>query len=230
MPESRRPGSDIGPLRKPASARAAEAEDEFGALLRIGTRVAVRRGQTLFHQGDPARCLFRVVSGAIRSSRILSDGRRQIGDFFLSGDFFGFGATDVLSHSAEAIVDTAVSAYPHKALEGMLLQQPRLGRALLAVMSCRLADAQQRMVMLGCKTAEERVATFLIAMAERCGEGDVVHLPMTRADIADHLGLTAETVSRVLTKLRTDGLIAVHAAGEMHIIDREALKELAEGS
>lgn len=230
MPDVRHARAEIARLQRPLPAQSTQPAREFAALDRSATAVAVRHGRTLFHEGDPARCFFRVISGAVRSCRLLPDGRRQIGDFFLPDDFFGFGAADVYLHSAEAIVNTALVAYPRKLLDGALLGQARFVRALLTIMSRRLTDTQQQMVLLGRKTAEERVATFLLGMSERCGEGDHVRLPMTRADIADHLGLTIETVSRVLTKLRADGLIALRASSDVRFIDRDALAELAEGN
>ncbi len=230
VPHVRHARADIPRLQRLLPAHSTQTAREFAALDRSTTAVAVGHGRTLFHEGDPARYFFRIVSGAVRSCRLLPDGRRQIGDFFLPDDFFGFGAADVYLHSAEAIVDTSLIAYPRKLLDGTLPGPARFARALLTIMSRRLADAQQQMVLLGRKTAEERVATFLLGMSERCGDCNHIQLLMTREDIADHLGLTTETVSRTLTKLRADGFISFRAPSDIHFIDRDALMELAEGS
>jgi CRP/FNR family transcriptional regulator len=223
------PGSNVVRLQRPNFVSSAEATGEFTELSRMETLVAVRGGRTLFHEGDPARRFFRVISGTIRTCRLLADGRRQIGDFFLPGDFFGFGATDTYLHSAEAIVGTTLSAYPLWRSDGMLQNQPRLTSELLRIMLRRLADAQDRMAVLGRKTARERIATFLLAMEERCREGDHIHLPMPRADIADHLGLSRETVSRVMTGLCARELITLNAANDIRLLDRAALAALADG-
>jgi CRP/FNR family transcriptional regulator len=108
-------------------------------------------------------------------------------------------------------------------------EEPAVGRCLLSVAARHLVAAHQQMLLLGRKTAEERIASFLLAMAERSG-GERFVLPMTRADIADYLGLTIETVSRIFTQLRTDGLIALRGTSEVVIADREALEDIADGT
>jgi CRP/FNR family transcriptional regulator, anaerobic regulatory protein len=214
----------------PARQASRDSARDLQALDAIATTITLRRGQALFHEGDPVRSYFRVGSGAIRCSRVLPDGRRQIGDFFLPGDFFDLGAAEIYLHTAEAIADTVLATYRRTALDRAVDEQPRLGRAMLAMMSRRLADTQYWMVVLGRKSAEERVATFLLSMIERCGSGDHLHLPMTRTDMADHLGLTTETVSRTLTKFRMEGVIALKAASDVQVLDHDALTESAEGA
>jgi len=215
---------------RPAAIRAIAATGGFSGLDGIAATVLVQRGQTLFFEGDPARSCFRVVTGAVRSSRLLADGRRQVGDFFLPDDFFGFGHTGTYRSSAEAITDTALISYPRKLLDATVEEQPGLGRALFAMVSGRLADAHLQMLLLGRMNAEQRVATFLLALSERCRTGDVVRLPMTREDIADHLGLTIETVSRTISKLAASGLIVLRTSNNIRILDRDALEDLAEGT
>jgi len=191
--------------------------------------LAIATGNTLFHEGDRARRFFRMISGAVRSCRLLPDGRRQIDDFFLSGDFFGFGTGTTYSHSAEAIVGSTLLAYPLAPLDRLISDRPQVTRDLLLMMSRRLTEAQRHMDTVGRKAAGERIAIFLLEMARRCGGEDHVHLPMPRSDIADYLALSRETVSRVMTKFRRRGLIGLPAADEVVIVNRDALAALAEG-
>jgi CRP/FNR family transcriptional regulator, anaerobic regulatory protein len=211
------------------SSPAARADD-LAALNRIGTRVSLRRGETLFREGDEARHYFKVVTGAMRTCRLLPDGRRYVGRFLLGGDFLGLEADGTYRFTVEAVTDAAAMCYSRAAVERLVEQQPQLARRLLDLMSNSLSIAQAQMMVLGRKNATERVASFLLAMAEREGEGDTVSLPMTRADIADHLGLSTETVSRTFTALRADRIIKLLGAGQVVMRRPGALEELADGA
>ncbi|MBB6251113.1 helix-turn-helix domain-containing protein [Nitrospirillum iridis] len=217
-----RPANVGAPERSDAMAREVSAQGGRPIPIIIG------RGQALFQEGDPAGFFYHVLNGTLRSSRILLDGRRHISEFHMVGDFFGFGGADRHANSAEAVIDTTVAPYPRALLDGFPVGKKHLMHTLLADMTRRLAKAQRQVMLLGRKTADERVAAFLLEMAVRSGSEINVHLPMSRGDIADHLGLTTETISRTLTKLHGLGLIARRAAADIDLIDRPALVRLAE--
>ena len=207
----------------------ADEADDLSALDRIGLLVAARRGQVIFQAGDLSRHIFRVMSGLVRTSRRFADGRRQVVNFYLPNDFLGLGAPVVHHYSAEAIADTMLMAYARRSLEAFLVEQPHIGDALFRLLSRRLNDAQQRAVDLGRKTAAERIVSFLLGMAERKGATGYLELPMTRRDIADHLCLTVETVSRILARLQAERLIACLDARAIRLVDRAAMAARAEG-
>jgi CRP-like cAMP-binding protein len=225
-----------GRARQPAPPAGFPAAAAHGAnaglaeLDRIGSPVTLKRGETLFYEGDPADAYYKVVSGAVRSCKLLADGRRQIGQFFLANDMFGLGRETSSLFSAEAVTDAVLLRYPRQQVDRLVAQDPAVGRCLLSVAARHLVAAHQQMLLLGRKTAEERIASFLLTMAERSGTDGRFALPMTRADIADYLGLTIETVSRSFTQLRNDGLIALRGTSEVAIVDREALEDLADGT
>jgi CRP-like cAMP-binding protein len=201
---------------------------EIAALDRIGTVVSLRRDQALFHEGDPARDLFKVVTGAVRSCRLLTDGRRQISAFALPGDFIALELADTYGSTAEAVSDATVMRYSRHAVERVAQQQPRLGNYLLGLIYGELSAAQSQMMLLGRKSAAERLASFLLTMADRNGIADRVSLPMTRSDIADHLGLTTETVSRIFGQFKSEGVIRLDTCSEVVWKNRGVLEVLAE--
>jgi len=201
--------------------------DEFASLDRLGAVQTLKRDDTLFHEGDAAQYYFKVVQGAVRSCKLLRDGRRHVGDFFLPGDFIGLDAESDYMFTAEAIADTIVVRYARRSVEALAAQEPKVGRRLLAIACRSLNAARQHMLLLSRKTAEERIATFLMGIADKKG-GNEVTLPMTRTDIGDHLGLTMETVSRALAHLKSEGVIELKSSHNVRIRDREALADLAE--
>lgn len=187
--------------------------------------------ETLFYEGDGADALFNVTLGAIKIYKLLADGRRQITGFLLPGDFLGLALLNRYSYSAEAITSARLCRFPRTALEKLLDEFPKLEKRLLQSASNELAAAQDQMLLLGRKTAKERIATFLLSLADRearrTGPSDIVDLPMSRNDIGDYLGLTVETVSRTFTRLRKTGLIELRGAHHVALLDRGALLELA---
>ena len=223
------PVPSASPSRAPSP-----ATERPGALElpeQLGRDVAVKRDQTLFWEGDPATSYHRVVSGAVRISKLMADGRRQVADFFSAGDIVIVDFADKYHFTGEAIVDSVIRRYPRSAIWGLVQSDPRFSRQLLALACSRLTSAHHQMMMLGRKTAEERVASFLSALAERQPQHTLqIELPMSRTDIADHLGLTVETVSRVLTRLKRQGAIKLPNTHSVTIIDREALQLLCDGA
>jgi CRP-like cAMP-binding protein len=207
-------------------AAAARQQIEAQVLESIGTRTVVGRGHTLFHEGDDADSIYRVVSGAIRTSRLMPDGRRYVADFLFPGDFVGLNDGVARTTTADALCDTILVRCPRRQFEAKLEADRGLGRMILSVLAGGLSSAQERMLLLGRKSASERVASFLLMMADRAG-GDAIELPMTRGDIADYLGLTVETISRTISQFKARKMIRLNGATTLQIQHREALEEIA---
>lgn len=212
------------------AAAANNAAENVAAFDRIGTVVVLRRDQPLFFEGDPAQHCFKVVSGMVRSCKLLADGRRHVSQFLLAGDFVGLESDGTYRFTVEAVNDATVMRYPRRAMDQLIEQQPGLGKRLLGMLSEGLSAAQAQMLLLGRKSAVERLASFLLSMSERSGESDSIALPMTRGDIADHLGLTIETVSRIFSQLKSQGVIRLKASNEVVIRRRDELEEIAEAA
>jgi CRP-like cAMP-binding protein len=211
-------------------ATCARAGDDIAAFDEIGTVVSLRRDETLFREGDAARYCFKVLTGAVRSCRLLHDGRRHIGEFLLPGDFIALEAAEAHRFTVEAVSDATVMRYSRLAIDRLVQQRPRLGKCLLGLVCGGLSAAQSQMLLLGRKNAVERLASFLLMMADRNGETDRVSLPMTRSDIADYLGLTIETVSRIFSQFKTQGVIQLKASSEVVLKSRNLLEDLAEAA
>lgn len=208
------------------------APNEMARLQAIITSVTVESGRSIIHEGNPAEHLFNVVSGAVKLYKLLSDGRRQITGFLFPGDFLGIALNETYVYSADALTPVRLCRFPRHRLEALLKEVPSLEHALLDEVATELVAAQDQMLLLGRKTARERVASFLLMLAKRAERhrrpANPVALPMSRSDIADYLGLTTETVSRTLTQLRHSKTIEVHGRGEIEILDRAALQEFSE--
>jgi CRP/FNR family nitrogen fixation transcriptional regulator len=151
--------------------------------------------------------VYQVVEGAVRSYKLLSDGRRQIGAFHLVGDIFGLENGAVHRFTAEAIIDTTVRLAKRRSLEHVAEEDALVARDLLNMTTNNLQHAENHMLLLGRKTSLERVAAFLLEMDGRLSAAGVMALPMSRRDIADYLGLTLETVSRALSCLHEKGFL-----------------------
>ncbi|WOH67919.1 helix-turn-helix domain-containing protein [Bradyrhizobium sp. BWA-3-5] len=160
-----------------------------------------KKGTEIFGEKEPADYVYQVVTGAVRSYKLLSDGRRQIGAFHLAGDIFGLEIGSDHRFTAEAIIDTTVRLMKRRSLELVAESDVVIARNLLSMTTSNLRHAEDHMLLLGRKTSLERVAAFLIEMDRRSTAAGVLALPMCRRDIADYLGLTLETVSRALSRL-----------------------------
>ena len=191
-------------------------------------------GQALFHEGDPNPFVFNVVEGAVKLYRLLPDGRRQITGFLFQGDFLGLGGRGPAKFTAESLTNVQACRFRRTDFDQLLGAMPALEHRLVALAGDELMAAQEQIVLLGRKTAKERLASFFIRLLERQlhlgGPEDQVHLPMTRLDIADYLGLTIETVSRVITQLKTSGLIRLMPGNAIALPDIPALRSLADGN
>ncbi|MFE1601436.1 helix-turn-helix domain-containing protein [Methylobacterium sp. ID0610] len=193
----------------------------------IGTPSAFARDEEIFGEGEEAEFVYKVVSGAVRSYKILGDGRRQITGFHLPGDLFGFDPGESHGHTAEAVSDTRVLIFKRRPIERAATQRAEVACQLWEMTARTLRYAQDHMLMLGRGSAQERVATFLMKAGERLGGAGAVELPMTRRDIADYLGLTLETVSRTISHLEEEG--ALLRAGARHVtLRRGRLRQLVE--
>ncbi|MEM7044957.1 MAG: helix-turn-helix domain-containing protein [Pseudomonadota bacterium] len=199
----------------------------------LGVTISVGAGRTIVIEGDPIDHVYRIVSGSVRLYKAVADGRRQIIDFL--GPMDCFGLTGVSEHgcSVEAITDVVMIRYPRKRLEAAIEHKPDLGQQLFRLACAELGRAQQYMLLLGRKSADERVASFLLDLARRqtddCDESACIHLAMSRQDIADHLGLTIETVSRIFTRFKQAGLIKLPERHEVLVCNVDRLSEMAEG-
>jgi CRP-like cAMP-binding protein len=204
-------------------------EELFGPLKTVGQAVTVAKGSELFAEGDDADNLYQVRSGVLRLCKLLPDGRRQIEQFVLPGDLVGFEAGTQHSATAEAVADCVIVRYRRTRVEAIATTDPRLARNILGLAIKQLSDAQRRLVLLGRNTAMERLAYFILELMERTDAAKCVEIPMSRTDIADYLGLTTETVSRLFTLLRQDGIVALPTASRLVVQDLTALEELADG-
>jgi CRP-like cAMP-binding protein len=191
----------------------------------MGAPMAYARNGEIYGEGEPADYVYKVVSGAVRTYKVLDDGRRQIGAFYLPGDIFGLEMGDEHTFSAEAISETQVLLTKRSAVISQAARDSEMARQLWAL-TARELERMQNHVLLLIKTAQERVAGFLLEMAERVQSTEAVELPMTRQDIADYLGLTIETVSRTLTQLQNTAAIALPTSRRIVLRNRAVLKRL----
>jgi CRP-like cAMP-binding protein len=217
----------IVPARAPA--RTKSQDDDLRALQQIGSKVRFARNTTIFNEGDDAGYTYKIVSGAVRLCKHTSNGRRQIADFLLAGEYFGFLQLGTYSFTAEAVSDVVAIAYPQRQIEQLSNTMPSMSRRLLSLLSQRLLGMQDHLVMLGRQTAKERVASFLLLLAERseAEESEAFEVPMSRQDIADYLGLTIETVCRALSDLKRARLIGIPIIHQIVITDQAALEAAA---
>lgn len=191
----------------------------------MGTVTSYSRNTEIFGENEPADYLYIVVSGGVRTYKIFSDGRRQIGGFYLPGDVFGIEYTDSRTCSADAIANTRLRVVKRRVLAALADRDTAVAGELFVLAARELLSVQRRMLLL-VKTAQERVASFLLEMAERGLGSDIVDLPMPRQDIADYLGLTIETVSRTLTSLESCAAIEVSSSRHIVLRDRSALDRM----
>jgi CRP/FNR family transcriptional regulator, nitrogen fixation regulation protein len=178
----------------------------------------------IYGEGDNAGFFFKVVSGVVRTCKFLSDGRRQIDAFHVAGDIFGFEMGWEHRLSAEAVCDCTLIPYRRRGVES--LQDEVLSQQLFSYAMQSFARAQEHSLLLGRRSAVEKVAAFLIEWAEHSPAGDTVSLAMTRQDIADYLGLTIETVSRTLSQLERDAIIELPTARQIRLKDMAALQDM----
>ncbi|MBX3428315.1 MAG: helix-turn-helix domain-containing protein [Hyphomonadaceae bacterium] len=195
-------------------------------LVLQGTRVHFRRNEEVFGEGEDAEYVYRVVTGAVRTIRFSSDGRRQILNFYLPGDVFGLECGKQHTLSAEAVADCDLSLVRRSLIDTAAKQDASAAQAVIGMMQRQLQNAQEHALVLGRKGAGERVAAFLLKLADRVTAQCEIDLPMSRADIADYLALTIETVSRAFTQMERDHTIALPSSRHVVVRDRCALELL----
>jgi len=187
-----------------------------------------KKGNEIYGEKEPAEYIYQVKSGAVRSYKLLSDGRRQIGAFHLAGDIFGLENGSSHRFTAEAVVDTTVRLIKRKSLESVAESDVVVAKNLLRMTTTNLQHAEDHMLLLGRKTSLERVAAFLIEMDARLTAAGILALPMSRRDIADYLGLTLETVSRAISHLHELGILGFvgNTQRQIVLLDRQQLANL----
>jgi len=220
---------DNGSFRKAADETRYEppaaAPALMGSIKLIGTPMSFGRNVQIYGESEPADYLYKVVGGIVRTYRVLADGRRQIGGFYLPGDIFGLEAGDEHTFSADAIVESKVLAIRRSTLIALAARDNEVARQLWRLTAQELRRVQDHTLLL-VKTAQERVAGFLLEMAKRTLVDDQIELPMSRQDIADYLGLTIETVSRTLTGLERTAAIELPSSRVIVLRNRAALDQL----
>jgi CRP/FNR family nitrogen fixation transcriptional regulator len=199
---------------------------ELGMTSETNPRVSLneftyKKGTEIYGEKEPADYVYQVKAGAVRSYKLLSDGRRQIGAFHLAGDIFGLENGGEHRFTAEAIVDTVVRLIKRLSLEMVAESDAIVARNLLSMTTTNLQHAEDHMLLLGRKTSLERVAAFLIEMDKRLTAAGIMALPMSRRDIADYLGLTLETVSRALSRLHQLGTLDFIGTNQRQIVLRD---------
>lgn len=207
------------------------SDDAIGRSVATARPLIVERKEHVFCDGDDATHIYKVEAGHVCIYRLLADGRRQVIDFAFPGDFIGLSAKGQHTTSAQATERTRLRCLPVSELREIINAHPRLGMDLYELMSSKLAGARDLLVSVCQRSAQERVAGFLLALSRRNAfrgeDPSCIVLPMTRTDIADYLGLTIETVSRTLHKMSKARVIDIEQCIMITINDGEALADMA---
>ena len=206
------------------------AIDQFSVIASfsgvVATEYSYRKDEEIYGEGEPCEYVYQVISGAVRTYKLLNDGRRQIGAFHLPGDVFGLDAGATHRLTAEAIADTTVRLVKRRSLEAAAGSNVQVAHNLWTMTASDLRHAEDHMLLLGRKTATEKVATFLLEMDRRLAKAGMMALPMCRRDIGDYLGLTLETVSRTLSQLSDQGILMFSSARQIVLRNRQRLADM----
>jgi CRP/FNR family nitrogen fixation transcriptional regulator len=205
--------------------RSVPVRGSFGAMERMGSQMTFGPNEEIFGESEPAEFVYKVIKGTVRTYKILSDGRRQIGAFYLPGDIFGLEIGKEHQFSAEAIGHATVAVIRRSAVVSLAERDCEAARELWTFTGRELHRVQEHMMLL-VKSAQQRVACFLLEMSKRLAATDTLELPMSRQDIADYLGLTIETVSRTMTQLVSDHAIGLPSSRRIVLRNRSALHAL----
>lgn len=195
----------------------------------------LKKGETLFRQGDSFNSVFAIRSGALRTFSVTDAGEEQITGFHLPSELVGLSGMDTETYpvTAQALETTSVCEIPFDRLDELSVLLPQLRRQLMRIMSREIRDDQQMMLLLSKKTADERIATFLVNLSARFSargfSANQFRLPMSRNEIGNYLGLAVETVSRVFTRCQANGLLEAEGK-EVRILDSIRLCALAGGN
>jgi len=206
-------------------------EDSSLKNINLSNRVKYHPDQLIILEGDKIECLYEIISGTVRLYKILNDGRRFITNFCTKGDIIGLPTGGNYFHSVEAVSKTTVRYYNMGQIKKMMETEPGFAQDIVHMAHNRLNDACEQMITLARKNPEERVATFLLNYPKWSSvsnpENFIINIPMSRLDIADHLGLTQETVCRVLSKFKREGLIELLRSDQLILKKRKELSECA---
>jgi CRP/FNR family transcriptional regulator, nitrogen fixation regulation protein len=220
------PATGLNAPRGPVAAPA----DQFSVIATcsgvIATEFSYNKDEEIYGEGEPSEYVYQVIRGAVRTYKLLNDGRRQIGAFHLPGDVFGLESGPVHRLTAEAIADTAVRLVKRRNLEQAAGITVQVAQSLWAMTAGELRHAEDHMLLLGRKNAMERVASFLLEMDRRLAKAGMMALPMSRRDIGDYLGLTLETVSRALSQLHNEGVLGFSGARQIVLRNRQRLRTM----
>lgn len=209
----------------PAPLERCELCEAFAVVASPG-RAALAAGAEIFREGDRAGMVYRVLSGAAISYRLLNDGRRQVTEFHVAGDFLGLEAGLEYRTTADALGGATVAAVRRADLARLAANDSGLARALWQMSVRAFHRSEDHAMILARQGATERVAAFLLDYADRVGADEIVDLPMTRQDMADHLGLTIHTVSRTLSQLQDQGLIEARSSRHVRLLRRDLLERI----
>ena len=208
-----------------ASIQSSGLQNETDPIARMGTQIRYSRNEEIHGEGEPAEFLYKVMSGTVRTYKILADGRRQIGAFYLPGDIFGLEASEEHAFSAEAVTESTVLVVKRSAIMDLARRDRAVAQSLWTETGRELQRTQAHVLLL-IKAADERVAGFLTDMARREGNQTNIQLAMSRQGIADYLGLTIETISRTFSQFEKSAVIALPSSRCIEIKDRAALLRL----
>jgi CRP/FNR family nitrogen fixation transcriptional regulator len=208
--------------RQPATPDALDLLEQFGST------VSIRREHEIHGQGAAADYCWRILTGCVRTVKVMEDGRRQVADFLFAGDWLGLDDLGTHDFAAEAVTEVTLRRYPRRMVEALADSHAALARRLRALALGSVRNAHERMIMLGRKTAAEKIASFVLEMDRRgtAPGRKVTEVPMSRTDVADHLGLTVETVCRILAQMKREGTVVLHRTG-VEVLDRITLHALA---
>jgi CRP/FNR family transcriptional regulator len=210
------------------------SDPELQEMAKFTVNVSMPARQTILNEGDPSTLFYNVTAGVLKIFKQLPDGRQQITGFLYPGDFLGIARSKHYAYSAESITDVRLCRFKNSELEHMFKKVPSLESWMLDTASNELIQAQDQLLLLGRKTAIERLCSFLLSVCSRASiiraESNVIHLPMGRESIADYLGLTTETISRTFSKLKKSGVILSTGKGSIEIADMQAIRKMATGS
>lgn len=213
------------PQPQPQSRPTAPTIDFIGSMKLAGAPVSFARNEVIYSENRPADYVYKVISGSVRLCKVLNDGRRRIEAFYLPGDVFGLEMDNEHHFSAEAITDSTILVVKRSALMSLANSDGDVARGLWSFTARELHRMQERVLLLT-KTAQERVASFLLDLSKRLAAAEEIEVPMSRQDIADYLGLTIETISRTLTQLEAQAAIALPSSRRIVLCNRRALTRL----
>jgi CRP-like cAMP-binding protein len=193
----------------------------------VGVGSIYQQNEEIYGEGEPADQVYKVLRGVVRTYKLLDDGRRQIAAFYFPGDIFGLEPGENYSATAEAVVIAQVAVFQRRQIHAAASSSIEVARELWNRAAQNLHHAESHMLLLGRKTALERVEAFLVEMSQRSQRSGHVNLPMSRRDIADYLGLTLETVSRTLSQLQSEGGLQLSGARRIELRSRKLMGAMA---